>query len=1004
MEIFSVFRQLVRLLIVAVVVIITVPAALNAQLKINEFMASNQSTVKDPDFNSFADWIEIYNPTENAVSLENYFITDDFSAPAKYKIPSGIVQPKGYLILWADDQAKGLHANFKLSASGEAIALLSPDGRIVDSVTFGEQGTDISMGRYPDGGGEWFQFFPASPGRANSGSAIYNRLSAPVVATPGGFYKQPVFVSASIEAPQASIHFTMNGKIPTLNDSIYKSPVKIDSTAVIRFRAFKTGYLPGETVTNTYFINEENVLPVFSLVTDPDNLFSDTSGIYVAGTRGITGNCSTTPKNWNQDWERPVNIQLFEIDRSKGFHFDAGLKIYGGCSRIYDMKSLALYFRSDYGPETLNYRLFNDIPLTEYNNFILRSGGQDWWRTMFRDEMAQTLIMQGMDVDCQAYRPSLVFINGNYWGIHNIREKYNEHYLHYHHGTDENNIDLIQISKTGIADLGDLSAYTALLNFLNNNNIARPENYEYIKSIVDINEYIDYQIAEIYGANGDWPGYNMKFWREKKSGGKWRWLIFDLDYVFGGNAQGMANINTLENATAINGPDWPNPPWSTLMLRKLLENSEFRNEFIQRAAVHMNTTFEPGHVLHVIDSIKALIAPEIQRHKARWAKSISMGGDWNVNVQLMRDFAQQRPKYAREHFIAKFGLSGVYSLTINRNIKSAGKIFLHNSEWTRDGEQGVFFSNIPLRVRAVPMPGYKFVRWEGASGSASSNLNLILGANSSITAIFEKDNTAGLPVVINEINYKSSPYFDTDDWIEFYNPSDKVTDLSGYQFSAGSKNSYAFEQGCTIEPSGYLVVCRDSALFNALWGRGVTIGGVIPFGLSGDGEKLTLKNNAGEIIDEVQYMPSGGWPAEANGAGSTLALVNPQFDNGKPENWKASPKGGTPGRLNDVYLTGVKDEKPAEPEYLICRNYPNPFNPSTRISYSAPASGGEYYKFVSLRVYDVLGKEVAVLVNETQKCGAHEVVFNGERFSSGVYFYRLQAGNNSVSGKMLLIK
>ena len=131
-------------------------------------------------------------------------------------------------------------------------------------------------------------------------------------------------------------------------------------------------------------------------MTDPENFFSDTSGIYVIGTNGITGHCSTAPRNWNQDWERPVNLEFFERDRSTGFKVAAGVQIYGGCSRLYPEKSLAFYFRSQYGPGKLNYRLFDDLDLTEYNNFVLRSSGQDWWRTMYRDGMVQTLIEQGM--------------------------------------------------------------------------------------------------------------------------------------------------------------------------------------------------------------------------------------------------------------------------------------------------------------------------------------------------------------------------------------------------------------------------------------------------------------------------------------------------------------------------------------------------------------------------------------------------------------------------------
>ena len=146
------------------------------------------------------------------------------------------------------------------------------------------------------------------------------------------------------------------------------------------------------------------------MVTDPANFFSDTSGIYVIGTNGIIGNCSTAPRNWNQDWERPVSLEFFEFDKSLAFRVNTGVKIFGGCSRLYPEKSLGFYFRGEYGNDKLRYRLFDDIPVYEYNNFILRSSGQDWWRTMFRDGMVQTLIEQGMKLDYQDYRPSFYLL------------------------------------------------------------------------------------------------------------------------------------------------------------------------------------------------------------------------------------------------------------------------------------------------------------------------------------------------------------------------------------------------------------------------------------------------------------------------------------------------------------------------------------------------------------------------------------------------------------------
>ncbi|MBI2418425.1 MAG: CotH kinase family protein [Ignavibacteriales bacterium] len=704
-------------------------------------MAANTQTIADPDYHEYADWIELYNSGMVSVNLKNFSITDNLSQPRKYQFVTDIIiAPGAFLLIWADDKNTGTHANFKLSASGEKIGLFNAAGQVVDTLTFGAQQDDISCGRFPDAAPLYYFFKPATPGSANLENGIYNRLADPVNSFKGGFYTSPVLVTISHPVPDVTIRYTLNGETPSSNSSLYTAPIRIDSTTVLKARAFKAGILASKTITNTYFITENTRLPVFSLSTDPGNFFSDTAGIYVIGTRGITGLCSTSPRNWNQEWERPVAIEFFERDRNKGFSASAGVKIYGGCSRIYAMKSLAFYFRDDYGYGKLDYRLFPWLPLEEYNNFVLRSSGQDWWRTMFRDGMVQTLISQGTNLAVQAYRPSVVFLNGSYWGIYNIREKLNEHYLESHYQVDKDNVDIIEISKAVSANNGDTIAYSQMMNYVATHDLSQPENYNYIKSILDIDDYIDYSTVEIYAANGDWPGANSKLWRERTSTGKWRWMVYDLDFTFGGNAQGMYNTNSLANATAISGPNWPNPPWATLLLRKLLENTEFKNNFIQRMAAHANTTFRKEFVHHVIDSLSAVIAPEIARHKARWPQSISMGSDWNVNVQLMKDFATTRSAALSGFYITKFGLDGLYKINISRSNPARGKIFISTVEIKQDSLDHTFFKNVPLSVKAVAQNGSRFVKWEGLSTSTAPEIILSGHTPGTLTAVFEAAN------------------------------------------------------------------------------------------------------------------------------------------------------------------------------------------------------------------------------------------------------------------------
>ena len=975
-------------------------------LFINEFMASNSKSIADPDYNQYSDWIEIYNGCDTSVNLYGYYITDEFSNKTKWQIDTKIiVRPNSFVGFWADDSSRKNHTNFKLSANGGEIGLFSPNEILIDSVTYLKQTTDKSFGRYPDGASEWKIFDFPTPGIKNNGSNYKLPAPSPMFSTKSGFSTNSHIVEIYSELDSSKIYYTINGSIPTENDSLYTHPIEVLQTTVIRAKVFGDGFSPSKTITNTYFINENSGLPIFSVATNADNFFSNDSGIYVEGTNGIEGNCSTSPRNWNQDWERPISLEFFETDKNLAFKINAGIKINGGCSRLYNQKSLAIFMRSEYGFGKLTYQLFPYKQIYEFNNFILRSSAQDWYRTMFRDGMIQTLIKSGMDIDYQEYRPSIVFINGLYWGIHNIREKLNEHYLEANHGVDPNNVDIIEISKDVFVNNGDRVEYDNLINFVSSNDMSLSESYNYIKSVVDIDEYINYQIAEIYSANADWPGSNSKLWRPKTANGKWRWMIYDMDFGFGGNSQGQYFSNTLELATATNGEDWPNPPWSTLLLRKLLENDSFKNEFIQRFAVQINTTFNVSRVLNLIDSLQSNIAPEISRHKERWAKSISYG-EWNDLVEIMREFARQRPDYVSKHIKDKFQLSGMESLNIENTNILGGKIILHTTEIQKNNYSITLFKDIPIKLEAVPMPGYRFAGWQGLVTGSSKVVSFYLAYPSKIIAKFEKDSLQYTNVVINEINYNSSSAFDTNDWIELFNNTDSTINLSNWIFKdVDDLHGFNFAENIFIGKREYLVLCKDTLMFRSLFPNVKNIVGNFDFGLNENGELIRLFDDNFNIVDSLTYDDNLPWEIEADGNGATLELIHPNFDNSLALSWRASAKHGSPGTINSVYTKVEKIDANLFPEkFVLEQNYPNPFNPTTTIRYSIPYNIKSKTLIVKLIVFDILGNEIATLVNENKSVGIHQVSFDASNLSSGIYFYKIQAGDFVNTKKMVLIR
>ncbi|HEX9972682.1 MAG TPA: CotH kinase family protein, partial [bacterium] len=356
--------------------------------------------------------------------------------------------------------------------------------------------------------------------------------------------------------------------------------------------------------------------------------------------------------NFWQDWERPVHVEFFEPDGKLGFSLDAGMKIFGAWSRDFAQRSLAIYARSHYGAGDIDYQIFPDKPITKFESFVLRNSGNDWQSTLFRDAMMQSLIRE-TDVDIQAYRPAVVILNGVYWGIHNIREKISEHNLAAHRGIDPDNIDLLE--NNGAVIKGDATHYQAMLNYIATHDMKLSASYDAIKTMMDVDNFLDYEIAQIYFDNTDWPGNNIKFWRPRTADGRWKWIVFDTDFGFGLYNPDNYRNNTLAFATEPNGPDWPNPPWATFLLRKLLENPQFNIDFINRFGDHLNSIFLPSRVNQRIDAMKAVLEPEIQRHRAKWTGAIS---NWQQNVQVLKQFANYRGGYLKAYLLTNFQLKG----------------------------------------------------------------------------------------------------------------------------------------------------------------------------------------------------------------------------------------------------------------------------------------------------------------------------------------------------------
>ena len=887
---------------------------------INEILAANASTNIDSYFNDFSDWIELYNSGEEPVDLAGYFLTDDLTDPFKWEIrPDTIISAGGFKIFWADGEDVYNHMNFQLKMEGEEISLVSPEGMLIDSFAYDVQLPDVSFGRQPDGNPDRFYFGEPTPNASNSTQGVFPPVIAdsPDFSLTGGFYTGSQVIGLLATSPTAVIRYTLDGSKPTNASVTYTVPINIDSTTVIRARIFDAGYLPSPVITHTYFIDETVTLPVVSIVTDPDNLWNNEIGIYAWG-----DDYDPEPPyygaNFWHDWERPISLEFYETNGSLGFSLNAGVEIYGGATVAAPEKSLAIYAKDKYGTDEINYKIFDDKSINTFKRFVLRNSGNDWALTMFRDGMMQTLLIGQMDIDYQAYRPVIVFLNGEYWGIYNIREKMDEYYPESNYGgVSHNNIDLLQQGSSLHVIEGDAVHYDALLDFIDINNMALPANYEYIKTQMDMDEYLNYQISEIYFVNEDWPGGNMKFWRPKTVDGKWRWMLYDTDFGFDlGLGYGEYDYNMLVHATATDGPSWPNPSYSTFLFRNLLYNPDFRNDFIQRFAAYLNITFEPNRVIGIINSLKSNIESEIPRHSDMWGEefdgwmgfiSFSDEAEWATNIDVMRTFANERPAYVRQHIIDYFGLIGTVEFTLNVSPAGSGKILTNTVVIPGASFTGPYFKIVPIQLKAVPNTGYRFVEWQGIASGSSEEISLFLLGDSTITAVFEEGEP--INIVINELHYNPSPSQGDDDlyeFVELYNAGESTVDLSGYSFTDGIE--FTFPDSSSIAPDEYIVVAKTAATYS---GQGYQVFQWTGGKLANEGELVQLSNNYGHEIDYVAYGIVSPWPTEPDGNGPSLSLINPSFDNALPESWGASHRfGGTPGERNfqgDINNDGVID-------------------------------------------------------------------------------------------------
>lgn len=791
-------------------------------------------------------------------------------------------------------------ANFKLSREGETVLLTDNTGFTLDQQDYTRMDPNHSTGRSSDGSSSWCVFTSPTPLSSNSNSTCYpGYASDPVFSLSEGFYSTSKTLSLSTSSSGAKIRYTTDGSEPTSNSTQYNNSISINSTKTIRVKVFKTGYLPSPTFTKTYFIGEDIDLPVFTVSTAPDNLWNYNTGIYATGPNADSAYPYKGANFW-QDWEKPAAIEYFDKNKVKQAGFDANIEIFGNYSQAKPQKSFEIKLSDEMGTPNLEYALFPDKPkIDKIDDFVLRNAGTEWNKVHYRDALMER-VMSTTHSGYLATQPVVVFLNGEYWGVYTIHENHDQHWIKNNYDLGKDEIDMLLEGGNITTKFGSDDGFWDMVNYATSQNATGQNYYNDMNDMLDIENFVDYMIAQTYFNNGDWMGdwtNNIKIWRPQESGGKWKYLLYDLDFGLG--YSGSVNDNRLGIARNPNSQNYTSD-----MFDAMLQNTKFKTYFINRYADLINTIYKSSNLISASQEFEDEMRHDMSDHFAKWP---SFNGDnfsistWNSRISAMESFISSRPGKVRGHIQSEFSLPSQVTLTLNVSPAGAGRIQISTVNPTSFPWTGVYFRGNPVTITAMPNPGYEFDHWRSNAVISSNNSNQVatydFTSTDQITAYFS--GSAQTPkITISEINYHSASSQDAGDWLELHNYGTVALDISNWKLKDDKDyNTYTFPVGTVIDAGEYLVVSEDLSKFNSVFPQVNNVIGPMGFNLDNSGDEIRLFNYLDQDIIEVEFDDNSPWPTGADGQGYTLELLSNTGNLNSSSNWFLGCFGGSPGRM-----------------------------------------------------------------------------------------------------------
>lgn len=714
-----------------------------SQVVINEFCTANRSNYMD-SFGDFDDWIELYNTGGAAVNLAGFHLSDKLTNPTKWVIPAINLAPGGRIVIWASNRnvttPPEYHTNFALTQSQnpEVILFTNAAGSIVDSVSIRACQANHSRGRTTDGAATWSVFTNPTPNATNAG-AYTGYATRPVMSIPPGKYPGAVTVALSSPDPGVTIRYTLNGFEPTATSTAYSGPINITATTVVKAKAFSSNpaVLPSFTETNTYLINTNHTIPVVSIS-------SDDIQTLILGNAGLDGSYTYL------EYFGTAGTQIFETAGTADHHGNDSWAMSAH-------KGVDYVVRDEMGyDDAIDYQLFPPFSRNRFRRIILKSGASDGYpgyhpdrACHLRDAFSQSMSQRaGLDLDERSFIWTALYVNGQYWGLYDLREKtMDPDFTEYYYNQDEEDLDFLTFWGGLTIRYGSDTGWVNTYNYIMSNNMANQAMYNEAAQRIKVTSLIDYIILNTWTVNSDWMNWNTMWWRGNKNPKtKWRYVCWDMDNTFdlGENFSGWPTTGFSANPCDLNnnfqnaGPNMGHLD----VFNKMMDNPGFKSQYVNRYAYLLNNYFNCTFPIAHLDSIVAVMTPEMNNHAARWGGNMAQ---WQSNIQYMKDQITGRCAVINTGITDCYNVTGPFPVVVEVSPAGSGNVVLNGNNLSVYPWTGNFFGGVNMDLQGVPAAGWNFWYWELKNhtvlpDTVTNIVSFLLATGDTIVAHFRQPN------------------------------------------------------------------------------------------------------------------------------------------------------------------------------------------------------------------------------------------------------------------------